>query len=113
MDETDEADKMIVIYTTFPTESDARAAGLELVEARLAACVNILPGMTSIYRWEGAVETASEAVMLVKTRQAIESEVLDAIARRHPYSVPALIVYRPKSVATSYWNWLCEQTRPS
>ena len=62
----DQAAGMIIIYTTLPVESDARKIGAELIGKRLAACVNIFPGMVSIYRWQGAVETAGETAMLVK-----------------------------------------------
>jgi periplasmic divalent cation tolerance protein len=106
----DETDRAILIYSTFPGESDALKMGRELVEAGLAACVNILPGMTSMYRWEGAIETANEAVMLIKTRKSLQQHVLDAMAASHPYSVPALIVFEPQSVAAPYWEWLRNQT---
>ena len=101
---------MIVLYTTFPTEKDARKVGSELVEEKLAACVNILPGMVSIYRWEGAIENGNEVAMLVKTRKELESQVLEALAAKHPYSVPALIVFEPRRVAASYLEWLRDQT---
>jgi periplasmic divalent cation tolerance protein len=84
--------------------------GEELVEERLAACVNIFPGMVSIYRWEGAVEKGSEVAMLVKTRKELEPQVLEALAAKHPYTVPALIVFEPNRVAASYLNWLRDQT---
>ena len=100
----------IVIYTTFANEEDARKLGAGLVQEKLAACVNIFPGMVSIYRWQDAIETANEAVMLVKTRKELESEVLAAISARHPYSVPALLVFEPSRVAAPYFEWLCNQT---
>ena len=100
---------MIVVYTTFPNEKDAQKVGAELVEERLAACVNILPGMVSVYRWEGAIESGNEAAMLVKTAKELESQVLEALAAKHPYSVPALIVFEPHHVAASYLEWLRSQ----
>jgi periplasmic divalent cation tolerance protein len=106
----DESAAMILVYTTFQGESDARKLGAALIEAKLAACVNIFPGMVSIYRWEGTVETGTEAAMLVKTRKNLQQQVLDAIAAQHPYSVPALIVFEPAHVAASYFEWLCQQT---
>ncbi len=101
---------MIVLYTTFPNEKEARKVGGELVEEKLAACVNIFPGMVSIYRWEGAIENGSEVAMLVKTRKELETQVLEALAAKHPYSVPALIVFEPRRVAASYLGWLRDQT---
>ncbi len=106
----DEKAGMIVIYTTFPGESDARKIGGELVEEKLAACVNIFPGMVSIYRWQDSIETGNDTAMLVKTRKDLAEQVLEALAARHPYSVPALIVFEPQHVAPSYLEWLCNQT---
>jgi periplasmic divalent cation tolerance protein len=108
----DQSAEMIVIYTTLPSEKDAQHVGRELVEEKLAACVNIFPGMISIYRWEGAIERGSEAAMLVKTRKELESQVLEALAAKHPYAVPALIVFEPRRVAASYLEWLRNQTTP-
>lgn len=108
----DEAAGMIVIYTTFPTESDARKIGGELVEQKLAACVNIFPGMVSIYRWQDTIETGTETAMFVKTRKALTEQVLGELAARHPYSVPALIVLETGQVAAPYLDWLCSQTLP-
>jgi len=109
----DEAAAMIIIYTTFPSESDARNLGRQLVELGVAACVNIFPGMISVYRWQGAIETANETAMIVKTRKELQSQVLDAIAARHPYTVPALIVAEPQHVAANYLEWLYDQTGTS
>jgi periplasmic divalent cation tolerance protein len=106
----DDASNMIMVYTTLPNESDARKLGGELVEKKLAACVNILPGMVSIYRWEGAIEAGSEVVMLVKTTKRLQTQVLEAISSSHPYTVPALIVFEPRHVAVPYLKWLVDQT---
>jgi periplasmic divalent cation tolerance protein len=106
----DQGAEMIVIYTTFPTETDAQKVGAELVEEKLAACVNIFPGMVSIYRWQDAIEKGSETAMLVKTRKELEIRVLDALTAKHPYTVPALLVFEPRRVAASYLEWLYTQT---
>jgi periplasmic divalent cation tolerance protein len=106
----DQGAEMIVLYTTFPTEKDAQKVGGELVEEKLAACVNIFPGMVSIYRWEDAIETGSEVAMLVKTKKERETQLMEALAAKHPYTVPALIVFQPQRVVTSYLEWLCDQT---
>jgi periplasmic divalent cation tolerance protein len=106
----DQSAEMIVVYTTFPTEKDAHKGGGELVEEKLAACVNIFPGMVSIYRWQDAIENASETAMLVKTRKEVQSRGLEALAAKHPYPVPALIVFEPRLVAASYLEWLRNQT---
>jgi periplasmic divalent cation tolerance protein len=105
------SDETIIVYTTFPNEEDARKLGGELVEERLAACVNIFPGMVSIYRWQDNIETAHEAAMIIKTRKSLKDEVFAAVASRHPYSVPALLMFEPSQVAAPYNEWLFAQTR--
>jgi periplasmic divalent cation tolerance protein len=106
----EETAAMIMIYTTFADEGDARNLGTQLVELGLAACVNIFPGMVSVYRWQGSLETANETAMIVKTRKALQSQALDAIIARHPYTTPALIVLEPGYVAEKYLEWVYNQT---
>ena len=107
----DEAAGTIIIYTTFPSESDARKIGGVLVEEKLAACVNIFPGMVSIYRWQDALETGTETAMLVKTRKSLQKQALERLGALHPYTVPALIVFDAAHVAAPYAEWLYNQTR--
>ncbi len=107
----DQSDEMIVVYTTFPNEEEARKLGAHLVETRLAACVNIFPGMVSIYRWQDNIESASEAAMIIKTRKALKEDVFAAVASLHPYTVPALLMFEPSQVASSYMAWLVTQTQ--
>ncbi len=76
------------------------------MEEKLAACVNIFPGMVSVYRWQDTIETGNETAMLVKTRKDLSKQVLEALAARHPYSVPALVVFEPQYVAAPYLDWL-------
>ena len=71
----DPNDKAVLIYATYPDPETAEAGGRALVEAGLAACVNILPGMVSVYRWEGAVERSEECVMIIKTRAVLADAV--------------------------------------
>jgi periplasmic divalent cation tolerance protein len=105
-----ENDKPVLIYSTFPAAEAAEAVGRELVERRLAACVNILPGMTSIYRWEGAVARDSEVVMIIKTRETLAHGVGEVIKSRHTYSKPALVVLPIVGGSTDYLNWLIAET---
>ena len=81
-------DRAVFVYTTWPSNVEAETAGRALVERRLAACVNILPGLVSIYRWEGKVERAGEAVMIVKTRASITADVEAAVKALHSYTTP-------------------------
>jgi periplasmic divalent cation tolerance protein len=99
----------ILIYTTFPSESEAKKAGRALVEGGLAACVNIFPHMVSIFSWQGEVEEASEAAMIVKTVKAREGEVLSEIKRLHPYAVPARLVLPVAGGGEDFLRWIAEQ----
>jgi periplasmic divalent cation tolerance protein len=103
-------ERAVFVYTTWPTTVEAEQAGRVLVERRLAACVNILPGMVSLYRWEGKVERAEEVVMIVKTRASLADGVSDAVKELHSYDVPAILVMPLESVDTSYLGWLLKET---
>ena len=104
-------ERVVFVYTTYPGLVEAEESGRALVEARLAACVNILPGMVSVYRWEGAIERADEVVMLVKTRASLAEAVRAAVKERHPYTTPAVLVMPIESVDHSYLGWLLAETR--
>src|SRR3974390_2653918 len=100
-------DRAVMLYTTFPSLVEAEKAGKTLVEDRLAACVNILPGMISHYRWQGAVERGEEgAVMLIKTRASLAEPVRAAVKASHPYETPAILVLPIESVDEAYFAWI-------
>ena len=99
----------ILIYTTFPSESEAKKLGRALVESGLAACVNIFPHMVAIFSWQGALEEAGEAAMIVKTVKAREEEVLAEIKRLHPYTVPARLVLPLAGGGEDFLRWITEQ----
>jgi periplasmic divalent cation tolerance protein len=107
-----ENNKPVLIYSTFPSPEAAEAVGRELVERRLAACVNILPGMTSIYRWEGAIARDSEAVMIIKTRGSLAEKVIESVKARHSYTNPALVVLPILHGSAEYLRWLNDETAP-
>lgn len=105
------ADLRIVLTTTGSREEADRIARA-LLEARLAACVNIVPGLTSIYRWKGDVETASELLLMIKTTAAC-TEGLEATLRRlHSYEVPEFLVLTPEAAVKSWLDWLLHETTP-
>ena len=106
-------DRAVFVYTTFPSVVEAEKAGKTLVEGRLAACVNILPGMISHYRWQGAVECADEVVMIVKTRASLAESVRAAVKASHPYDTPAIVVLPIESVDETYFAWIMASTAPS
>lgn len=99
----------LLLYTTWPTAEAAAEAGRQLVEERLAACVNILPGALSIYRWEDNVEADTEAVMIVKTVREKAASLRARIIALHAFDTPAIIALEPVEAESSpdYWRWLC------
>lgn len=105
-------DARIVITTTGSREEAERIAHF-LVGERIAACVNLLPGITSVYRWQGAVESADEILLVIKT-SAGNLEPLDAALRRlHSYEVPEMLVLEPKAGSQAYLEWIARSTGAS
>jgi len=103
----------VLIYTTFENVEAAKQVGRALVEARLAACVNIFPSMTAIYEWQGALEESGEAVMIIKTRKGCQRQALQRAKDMHPYDKPALLVIDPVEVDKDFAAWIAEQTNAS
>ncbi len=85
-------DKAVLVYVTYPDGEAAERTGAALVESGLAACINILPGMVSIYVWDGARQRDAEVVMIIKTRAALADHVIAETLRTHPYDTPAVLV---------------------
>ncbi|MBE7497267.1 MAG: divalent-cation tolerance protein CutA [Verrucomicrobiaceae bacterium] len=103
---------VLVVLCTFPDAEKARATGTALVEARLAACVNLLPGIESIYRWQGAVESATEVLAVFKTHAGNWPAFEERLKALHPYEVPEIIALRPEQVAESYARWIAAGSGP-
>ena len=103
-------ERAVFVYTTYPSAVEAEKAGAAIVGQRLAACVNIIPGMISHYWWEGKVERGEEAVMILKTRASLAGRVSDAVKASHPYATPAILVLPLESVEQTYLNWLLAET---
>ena len=101
-----------LVYSTCPDQATAEQIGGYLVEHGLAACVNILPAMTSLYRWQGRVETAGEVVVLIKTRSSLVDDVFAAVKTRHPYDTPALLVLNVSDVERAFGAWIVAETSP-
>jgi periplasmic divalent cation tolerance protein len=104
-------DKPILVYTTWPSLAEAEQAGRVLVERRLCACVNILPGMVSYYWWQDAIERGEEVVMIVKTRAALAEDVRAAVKELHSYTVPAVLVLPVEGGDPDYLAWILDETR--
>ena len=103
-------ERIVFVYTTYPSVVEAETAARTLLEAHLAACVNILPGMISLYRWNGAVERGEEAVMIIKTRATLAEAVRAAVKEKHSYEAPAILVIPIESVDQTYLAWLIAET---
>lgn len=99
-----------LVYTTFPDRTAAEEAACALLERRLIACANILPGMVSLYRWEGKTERAEEVVMLLKTTAARADAVVAAVAALHPYEVPAIVILPVAGGGAPFLAWIAAET---
>jgi periplasmic divalent cation tolerance protein len=100
-------DKRIVL-TTAASEEEAHKIARHLVEHRLAACVNIVPQIMSIYRWQGNVEESREWLLIVKTTAAAFVQVRQAIAELHSYQVPECVCLNIEDGSTTYLEWIAE-----
>ena len=103
-------ERAVFVYTTYPSVVEAEQAGRAIVERRLAACVNILPGMISHYWWQGAVERGEETVMIIKTRASLAEAVRQAVKDMHAYTTPAILVIPLESVDQAYLGWILAET---
>jgi periplasmic divalent cation tolerance protein len=99
-----------VALTTCPDEGTARRIARALVDDRLAACVNIVPDLTSVYRWEGAVETTSECLLVVKTRRERLEDLRRRLEELHPYDLPELVALPVEGGSSAYLDWVVEET---
>jgi periplasmic divalent cation tolerance protein len=102
--------RAVFVYTTYPSLVEAEEAGRTLLERRLCACVNILPGMVSLYWWEGKVERGEEVVMITKTRATLADAVRTAVKAMHSFSTPAILVLPIEHVDPDYHAWLMAET---
>lgn len=106
----DRNDKPVLIYSTFPSAAEAERIGGALVDGGLAACVNILPGMTSIYVWEGQRQRDAEAAMIIKTRAGRADAAIAEARALHPYTNPAFVVLPIDGGSEDFLRWITEQT---
>ena len=110
------ASDAVLVLTTLPTGADGAGWGRRLVEARLAACVSVLPGLTSVYRWRDAagqetIEDAAEQQIVIKTTPARLEALKAWLAANHPYEVPELLVLPVAGGGDAYLAWISSSTR--
>jgi periplasmic divalent cation tolerance protein len=106
------ADDVLVAFCTCPNAEAARRIALELVERRLVACGNVLPQIHSVYRWEGKVESADEALVIFKLPAAAYTEFEAALRSLHPYEVPEIISFAVDQGAPDYLRWVIDSCSP-
>ena len=102
----------IVVLSTCASREEAERIGSSLVDRQLAACVTILPGATSIYRWQGKVEKATEWVLVIKTRKDLFESLALELKTMHSYEVPELIAFTIVDGSEAYLNWIESETAP-
>lgn len=102
--------EFVFAYITAGSREEALRIGRVLVGERLAACANILDGMTSIYRWKGAVEEATEAVLIAKTRAELFDRLAARVRELHSYDVPCVVELRVGRGNPAYLDWLRDET---
>ena len=96
----------VLVLTTAGNETEAQKIAHELVESRLAACVNIVPQIQSVYRWEGKVETSEEYLLIIKTTKSRRADVQAAIRELHSYELPECIVISMEGGSAEYLKWI-------
>jgi periplasmic divalent cation tolerance protein len=103
-------DEVLVVYCTCPNEESGQKIADRLVGDRLAACVNLIPGLRSTYRWKGEVQRDAECLLVVKTRQSRFAAMQDAIRDCHPYELPEVIAVPVVAGSKQYLDWVLENT---
>jgi len=99
-----------LVLTTCKDQAEARAIGKALVEERLAACVNIVPGIESIYRWKGKIEEGSEALLLAKTRVELVHGLMERVKKMHSYACPCIVVVPIVGGSEECCAWINKET---
>jgi len=102
---------MLVILTTTPNTEEAGSLAQKIVESKLAACVQILPQMKSVYFWDGKIQTDTEHLLLIKTLDEKFDELEEFIKANHSYEVPEMFALSAEKVSASYLNWMNDSLR--
>jgi periplasmic divalent cation tolerance protein len=103
-------DALIEIEVACPNAATAEAIGRACVEARLAACANLLPGMTSVFHWRGGIDSSAECLLRLKSRAALFDRVAALVAERHPYDLPAIVALPVLHATPETAAWLRAET---
>ena len=103
-------EQLSIILVTAPSQDLAQQLAHDLVTERLAACVNVVPGVTSIYAWEGKIEQAEEVLMIIKTQSSRYAALEEHIRAHHPYDTPEIVELSAGRVTPRYWQWVMKET---
>lgn len=101
----------LTVLCTVPDAETGQRIARTIVHEGLAACVNLLPGITSVYRWQGEIQENPEFLLLIKTTQERYAAMETRIKSLHPYEVPEIIAHKVEAGLKSYLNWISESTR--
>lgn len=102
--------QVLIVMSNVPDAATAKGLARALVEARLAACVNILPAVQSIYRWQGQIEQADEVTLLIKTTREHYPQLQQALVAAHPYDLPEVIAWPVAEGYAPYLHWVAAET---
>ena len=101
-----------ICITTCPNREVALSLARRVVELQLAACVNIIPGVESVFRWEGSICVENEVLLVMKTREHLKGQLEEAVRAAHPYEVPEFVVVTPSGISNQYSEWLDASVLP-
>lgn len=105
------AKTILIVLSTAPDAETAARIGRTLVEESLAACVNVVPGLRSIYAWQGAVQDEAEVLMIIKTTAERFPGMKERLVGLHPYELPEVVALSPAAGHDAYFRWVAEATR--
>lgn len=108
---SDATTSMALVYCPCPSLEEAKRLGNALLDARLAGCINIFPGMVSLYDWKGAREEAAEVVLIAKTTAELAGGAKELLEREHSYDVPAILTLPLTDMNSGYRGWLLQNIR--
>ena len=109
---TGAGESVLVVLTTAPGVEDATRIGRILIDERLAACANVMPGLTSIFRWEGDVQEEAEVLVLLKTTEERLEELRARLVEVHPYDVPEVLALPVVGGEERYMSWVRDEVEP-
>lgn len=101
----------IVVYVTVPNREAGKKLAESIVKEKLAACVNMVPGIESVYQWKGEIQTDPEELLIIKTRQSLLGALTDHVKANHPYEVPEVIALPINGGSLEYLEWIKSSTK--